>query len=92
MYGYSLFYPEKSLYLCIPIGKMMFRIQEYGRTELAQLYCPDIAPESAWKKLKSWIALHPGLPERLQSLGYNGHTRSFTPAQVEAIVHDIGEP
>lgn len=70
----------------------MFRIQEYGRTELAQMYCPDIAPESAWKKLKSWIALHPGLPERLQSLGYNGRTRCFTPAQVEAIVSAIGEP
>lgn len=60
--------------------------------ELAQIYCPDIAPESAWKKMKAWIALSPGLTERLRTLGYDGHTRSFTPAQVRAIVEGIGEP
>jgi hypothetical protein len=69
-----------------------FRIREYGRMELAQLYCPGIAPESAWRKLKSWIALSPGLAERLRTLGYDGHTRSFTPAQVKEIVDIIGEP
>lgn len=69
-----------------------FIIQEYGRMELAQAYCPDIAPESAWKKLKQWIALKPGLTERLGTLGYNGHTRSFTPVQVKAIVEGLGEP
>ena len=70
----------------------MFRIKEYGRTELAQLYSPDILPESAWKKLKYWISHKPGLPERLSELGYDGSTRSFTPAQVQAIVDGIGEP
>lgn len=70
----------------------MFVIHEYGRIELAQLYCPDIQPESAWKKLKAWIALKPGLSDHLSELGYNGHTRTFTPAQVRAIVDAIGEP
>lgn len=69
-----------------------FEIREYGRMELAQAYCPDIQPESAWRKLKAWIALRPGLSDRLRELGYNGHTRSFTPAQVQAIVEGIGEP
>ena len=69
-----------------------FNVREYGRMELAQLYCPGIAPESAWKKLKKWIELSPGLTGRLQSLGYDGSTRSFTPAQVQAIVDAIGEP
>lgn len=69
-----------------------FTVREYGRMELAQLYCPGIAPESAWKKLRRWIALHPGLPERLAALGYDGHTRSFTPAQVQAIIDAIGRP
>ena len=69
-----------------------FTVREYGRMELAQLYCPEIAPESAWKKLKRWIELSPGLAERLRSLGYDGRTRSFTPAQVQAIVDGIGEP
>ena len=69
-----------------------FKLQQYGRMELAQLYCPDIAPESAWKKLKLWISLSPGLVERLMSLGYDSHTRSFTPAQVRAITEALGEP
>lgn len=75
-----------------PTRIRMFRIKEYGRMELAQLYCPDITPESAWKKLKTWIELSPGLADRLRALGYDGHTRSFTPAQVRAIVDGIGEP
>lgn len=69
-----------------------FSVREYGRTELAQLYCPDIAPESAWKKLRRWIELSPGLAERLSALGYDGRTRSFTPAQVQAIIEALGEP
>ena len=70
----------------------MFQIKEYGRTELAQQYSPDIQPESAWKKLKEWIALKPGLADRLRALGYDGRKRSFTPAMVQAIVEDLGEP
>lgn len=69
-----------------------FRVKEYGRQQLGQLYCPDIAPESAWKKLKRWIELYPGLAGRLSTLGYDGRRRSFTPAQVAAIVDAIGEP
>lgn len=69
-----------------------FKVREYGRMELAQLYCPDIAPESAWKKLKKWIDLNPGLADRLRAVGYDSHTRSFTPAQVRLIVEAIGEP
>ncbi len=69
-----------------------FGIREYGRTELAQLYSPDIAPASAWKKLKGWIALYPGLTQKLESLGYNPGKRIFTPAQVKAITDAIGEP
>ena len=69
-----------------------FKLREYGRMELAQLYSPDIAPESAWKKLRKWIDLNPGLVDRLRALGYDSHTRSFTPAQVRAIVAALGEP
>lgn len=69
-----------------------FKIREYGRTELAQLYSPDITPESAWKKLKTWIGLFPGLNKQLSSLGYHHRQRIFTPAQVRAIIDAIGEP
>lgn len=70
-----------------------FRIREYGRTELAQIYAPDITPRSAWKKLKGWIGYHPELPWRLAQLGYRAERqRTFTPAQVRAIVDALGEP
>lgn len=71
---------------------MEFRIREYGRTELALAYCPDIAPESAWKKLKRWIDHYPGLCERLRREGYDPRRRSFTPRQVGIIVECLGEP
>lgn len=69
-----------------------FRIKEYGRTELAMMYCPGIAPESAWRKLKRWMQLSPGLLDRLRDTGYDGCSRSFTPAQVRLIVDALGEP
>ena len=70
-----------------------FEIRQYGRTELAQMYSPDITPAAAWKKLKGWIAYHPTLGEELMRLGYRpGRQRLFTPAQVRAIVGAMGEP
>ena len=70
-----------------------FMIQQYGRTELAQLYSPDITPEAAWKKLKGWIDYNQVLTQRLQRLGYHpDHQRTFTPAQVRAITEELGEP
>ena len=80
-------------YLCTQLGtEMDFKIREYGRTELALAYCPDIAPESAWKKFKRWMNMYPGLNEMLRQQGYNPRTRSFTPRQVAIIVECLGEP
>lgn len=67
-------------------------IRQYGRTELAMLYSPDIAPESAWKKLRKWIDLSPGLRDRLLAYGYDGSQRIFTPMQVRFIIDALGEP
>lgn len=69
-----------------------FEIRQYGRTELALLYSPQITPEAAWKKLKVWIGHFPGLTHQLQALGYDPRQRTFTPAQVTAIVGALGEP
>lgn len=69
-----------------------FRIRGYGRQELASLYDPNITPAAAWAKLKTWIAVYPGLPEQLQVLGYRPSQRIFTPAQVIAIISAIGTP
>lgn len=69
-----------------------FKIREYGRTELALAYCPAITPDAAWRKLRHWIRLFPGLDDRLASIGYTPRSRSFTPAQVQLIVDALGEP
>ena len=69
-----------------------FKIRQYGRTELAQLYSPTITPGAAWKKLKTWIDFYPGLNQQLRTLGYHHRQRIFTPAQVKAITDAIGEP
>ena len=41
------------------------------KSELAQLYCPDIEPKTAVAKLNQWIALKPGLKEALANTGCN---------------------
>jgi len=70
-----------------------FRLREYGRTELAQLYAPDITPEAAWRKLRSWMDIHPTLGSTLATMGYDPRRqRSFTPAQVRVITEALGEP
>ena len=67
-------------------------MKEYGRTELAQRYCPQLTPDAAWRKLKRWINLNTELTAQLRELGYTPSQRSFTPKMVELIFHYLGEP
>ena len=69
-----------------------FRIRAYGRTELAQLYNPNLTPQSAWNKLRAWIDHYPGLWQKLAGMGYCKKSRTWTPAQVAAIIDALGEP
>lgn len=69
-----------------------FRIRQYGRTELALLYCPSLTPASAWRKLKLWIGANAELQSKLCAIGYNSRLRSFTPLQVSIIIEYLGEP
>ena len=69
-----------------------FHIRMYGKSELAQLYCPHISPSAARRKLMQWIALQPHLSASLQQIGLTESSRCFTPAQVKLIVDAIGEP
>ena len=71
--------------------KDCFTICAYGRTELAQLYSPNILPQSACRKLMRWIKRCPGLWERLDAMGA-WDSRDFTPAAVCVIVEALGEP
>lgn len=67
-------------------------MKEYGRTELAQRYCPQLTPDAAWRKLKRWINLNTELTAQLRELGYTPSQRSFTPKMVASIFYYLGEP
>jgi len=67
-------------------------IRAYGRTELAQLYFPQLSPQVAFRKLQYWIDVYPGLRENMIAHGYSRHTRIFLPVHVRLIVNAIGEP
>ena len=47
-----------------------FTIRAYGRMELASLYSPELTDIAAYRKMKKWILLCPGLLQRLYDLGY----------------------
>lgn len=69
-----------------------FRIRTMGFSELAQMYSPDIAPESAANLLRRWIARNDDLKKELKSLGYKRYCKVLTPNQVSAIIDMIGAP
>lgn len=70
----------------------MFKLKSYGKSELASLYLPDIAPRSAADVLKKWIDKSPGLPQALAATGLQLLDRRYTPAQVRFIIQALGEP
>lgn len=73
-------------------SKEIFRVRQYGRTELAQCYFPHLTPHAAWQKLRRWIELNPVLRQELHA-GFDGRgLRGFTPRQVALIVEQLGEP
>ena len=69
-----------------------FKIRAYGRMELAQLYSPELTDIAAYRKMKKWISLCPGLLQRLLVLGYESKRSSFTPVEERVIVDALGEP
>ena len=69
-----------------------FRIRSYGKSELAQLYLPDITPCAARRTFNAWINLSPGLSDRLKAYGFSTKSHYYTPAQVRMIVEALGEP
>ena len=59
----------------------------FKRSELALRYFPDLKPMSAWEKFKEWLAVNPRL-HYLTKLT----RRTFTPAEVQLIYEELGEP
>jgi hypothetical protein len=66
---------------------MQKSIRTFGRSELAQCYFPKLKPMSAWEKFKEWLEVNP----RLRSL-LTLTRRTYTPAEVQLIYAELGEP
>lgn len=69
-----------------------FIVRAYGRTELAQMYSPNLQPESAYSRLRRWIAYNPRLSSCLMKDGRMPKRRVFTPEEVRIIIDCLGEP
>jgi hypothetical protein len=67
-------------------------IRVYGKGELAGMYFPRIAEESAVKRLMRWIHKSEELKKELEQYGYKERERTFSSRQVEAIFYHLGEP
>ena len=78
-------------YLCTIVIKtatdMEKTTRSFGRTELAQVYFPRLCPEAAWHKLRSWLMFNPRLAHLCEL-----RRRTFTPAEVQLIYAELGEP
>ena len=59
----------------------------FGRSELAQQYFPQLSAMSAWRKFKAWLEYNPQLRHLLDLT-----RRTFTPAEVQLIYTQLGEP
>ena len=59
----------------------------YGRTELAQLYFPNILPCNAWQKLRALMQENPALSDLTKQ-----KRRTFLPAEVNLIYQHLGRP
>ena len=59
----------------------------FGRSELAQQYFPKLSSMSAWRKFKEWLDYNPRLQHLIQLT-----RRTFTPAEVQLIYTELGEP
>jgi hypothetical protein len=62
------------------------------KSELAQLYAPDLTPHSAVNRLMAWIAGNRALVRALDRTGYTKHCKLLQPCQVALIVKYLGEP
>ena len=72
-----------------------FKIRTFGRTELAQLYCPELCPQAAFRKLNQWIDLYPNLREELLAVeedrlhGAADHSVDEVAAMMEAAIQEV---
>lgn len=69
-----------------------FVCKSYAFQELAMLYCPDCAPETASKTLSKWIRETRGLRAALEECGWKPRQKLLSPKMVGCMAHYLGEP
>ncbi len=69
-----------------------FEIRTYGFNELAQLYFPHIAKESASRMFSQWIHCSPQLLQNLINTEWKKRSKYFTPKQVKVLVEHFDPP
>ncbi|MBQ9523809.1 MAG: DUF4248 domain-containing protein [Bacteroidaceae bacterium] len=71
----------------------MFKIQTYGKSELALMYFPNAqTSKGALNNLNLWIDTKPGLRMQLREICISKKAHHYTPLEVELIVESIGVP
>ena len=71
----------------------MFKIQTYGKSELALLYFPNAATASgALSNLNYWIRRNKALAKALKKCDMPPRSKSFTPKEVSLIIEHLGVP
>jgi len=71
----------------------MFKIQQYGKSELALLYFPGASTSrGALSNLTYWIRCNRELSVALKECGMPVHSKFFTPKEVSLIIEHLGEP
>lgn len=69
-----------------------FKICAYTKKELALMYFPNSMPRTAVNHLMGWIKNCTPLWQKLQAMGYQKTSKTFSPKQTQAIVEYLGEP
>lgn len=62
------------------------------KTELAQMYLPELTPAMARQQLNRWIRKNESLHRELRATGWEISTILLTPAQIKLIEKHVGEP
>lgn len=69
-----------------------FQIRTYGFGELAQLYFPHIAKQSASRMLSQWIHTSPQILQKLTETNWKKRSKYFTPKQVKVLIVHFDPP
>ncbi|MBO4841004.1 MAG: DUF4248 domain-containing protein [Bacteroidaceae bacterium] len=71
----------------------MFKIQQYGKSELALMYFPGASTSrGALSNLTYWIRCNRELSVALKECGMPVRSKTFTSKQVAIIIKYLGEP